>query len=115
MTPRALRSAIARGEMTAVDPKIYRGKAPAPPPEWAAWRQDRLKVAIRAALLFLQGKPWQEISRSLELENMLEKDRLEIGGPLISKARVNQYVDVGIKFLIDRGCFRAINTQDTQQ
>ena len=112
MTPRMLRSAIARGEMTAVDPKIYRGKAPAPPPEWPTWRQDRLKVAIRAALLFLQGKPWQEISRSLEQDGMLEKDRVERGGPLISKARVNQYVDVGIKFLVDRACFRTINGKD---
>ena len=108
MTPRSLRSSIQRGEMTAANPRIYRGQTPAPPPEWPTWRQDRMKVAIRAAVLFLQGKSAADISRSLEQEGLLEQDRVEKRCAVITKQRCQQYVSKGIQFFLDRGCFVSI-------
>ena len=101
MTPRALRSALQRGEMTAVDSRLYRGATPAPPPEQPEWRRIRMQVAIRAAILFLQGESAKEIGRALEQEGGLEQS-------VVSKARIGQYVKKGIDFLIDRGCFRTV-------
>ena len=101
MTPRALRSALQRGEMTAVDPRLYRGRTPEPPPEHPEWRRDRMRVAIRAAVLFLQGESAKEIGRALGQEGGLDQS-------VVSKARIGQYVKKGIEFLIDRGCFRNI-------
>jgi hypothetical protein len=87
--------------MTAVDPKLYRGRTPAPPPELPEWRRVRMQVAIRAAILFLQGKSGQEIGRVLEREGGLEQT-------VVSKARIGQYVKKGVDFLVQRGCFREI-------
>ncbi len=65
-----------------------------------------MRVAIAAAIYFLKGKRWQEISSLLEKSGGLEAERVKgRNGTLISKARVNQYVDKGVSFLVDRGCF----------
>ena len=108
MNPRNLRSAIQRGEVTAVNPKLYKGRTPEPPPEWPEWRRRLLRVAIHAALFFLKGKKWQEISRDLERNGVLDQKRRDKSGEVVSKARVQQYVDKGVQFLIQRGCF--VNT-----
>ena len=110
MTPRELRSAIKRGEVVVTNPKLYKGQVPDPPPEWPEGRQERLKVAVRAAVLFLQDEPWQEISNTLEREGLMEQVRSVKGGPLVSKARIQQYCDKGLKFLWDRRCFRETRT-----
>jgi hypothetical protein len=114
MTPRFLRRAIQRGEITAVDPRIYRGKAPAPPAEYPEWRRDRMRVAIRAALLFLSGKPWQDISRLLELEGLLNQERTQKRGAVVSKARIAQYVSKGVEFLVGRGCFKEVRKRSKE-
>jgi hypothetical protein len=108
MTPRMIRSALQRGELTAVDPKLYRGKTPEPPPEWPEWRRNRLRVAIRAAVLFLQGKKAEQIIESLESDGMLEKQRADKRGPVITKQRLNQYISKGMSFLVDRACFAEV-------
>ena len=106
MSPRQLRSEIQRGVVTSTDPRLYKGKTPEPPPEWPEWRRRRLRVAVRAAVLFLNAKTWHEISRVLEKENLLGAERASKGGEVVSKARICQYVDRGVQFLIQRGCFR---------
>ena len=111
MTPRDLRSAIKRGEVIVTDPKLYKGHTPIPPPEWSESRQDRLQVAVRAAILFLQDFKWQEIGKELEAAGLLEQVRTA-KGPLVSKARIQQYCDKGLKFLDDRGCFRPLSKPD---
>jgi hypothetical protein len=92
------------GFLTAADPKVYR-TPPDPSPDWPTWRQDRLRVAIRAALLFLEGKEWTEILRVLEKAGLLEKERVSRREAPVSKARIQQYVSRGCNFLLDRGCF----------
>ncbi len=106
-TPRELRSGLAAGEWTATDPRVYR-RPPEPPPEWPAWRQNRLRAANRAGLLFLAGKEWREIGRMLEKEGWLEIERDGQRGDLISRQRVAQYIKKSIEFLLQRGCFEPV-------
>lgn len=107
MTPRSLRTALQNGTWTAVDPAIYR-RAPEPPAEYPEWRRDRCRVAIHAALLFLRGKSWTEIAASMEKRSLLEKERGQVKGAIITKQRVSQYCRVGVKLLMFRGCFRPV-------
>lgn len=67
-----------------------------------------MRVATRAAVLFLAGKKWHEIGRDLEAKGLLEKSRDGARGDLISRARVAQYVDKGVEFLMQRGCFEIV-------
>lgn len=113
MTPRALRSGIQAGEWTAPDATVYR-RPPDPPEEWPDWRKDRMRVATRAAVLFLGGKGWQEIGKDLEAQGLLEKRRNGVRGDLISRARVAQYVDKGVAFLLQRGCFEQVKRRTSQ-
>ena len=108
MNPRQVRDALRRGELTAVDPRMYKSKPPEPPGNWAEWRRERMRVAVRAAIMFLQGKGWKEISQALESAGMLVADRVQRKGSVITKARVQQYIKKGVDFLISRGCFREV-------
>ena len=103
-SPRTLRRGLREGVYTAESPRIYRNY-PEPPEEWPEWRRARLRVAIRAAMKFLQGDEWQEIMRGLERDGMLKKGRETKRGPLVSKQRAYQYIAVGCDFLVQRGCF----------
>ena len=100
MTPRDLRKSIREGRMTAVDPSIYK-KMYEPPTDWSQWRRERLKVAIRAAVLFIRGTEWPEILADLTRRQMLKQES-------VSKARVSQYVKVGVTYLLGQGCFEKV-------
>jgi hypothetical protein len=111
--PRQLRDCLKRGEMTAEDPRIWK-VPPEPPTELSPFLYKRMRVSIRAAMLFLSGKQLEEIGRMLEREGLLQKKRMASqgnGGMIISKARVAQYVDKGTKFMMDRRYFRAVTVK----
>jgi hypothetical protein len=97
MTPRDLRKAIRECRMTASDPRIYK-RAPEPPEDWSHRKRTRLKVAINAAIMFLQGSEWPETKAYLI--GMKYTQALDI-----SKARVQQYVKSGTDFLLSQGYF----------
>jgi hypothetical protein len=96
MNPRELRKAIKEGRWTAArGPKSL----PVPPPEWTPRRRQRLQVAIRAASLFLfYGYEWTEIRQKMAAEEKLFAKK-------VSRARVQQYVDRGVQFLLTRDAF----------
>ena len=97
MTPASLRKAIKEGRWTCVTRRW-----PEPPPEWPPNRRDRMRVAIRCAALFLvQGKVWHEVMSNVKREGLID----ETG---VSRARINQYVDKGMRFLLDRGVFKEV-------
>ena len=100
MTPRELRIAVRDGRMTAVDPFIYINGYP-PPLEWPKWKRDRLRAAIRAAILFMRGTGWRGVMGDLSRRGFLKKET-------VSKARVAQYVKVGIAYLMKQGCFGVV-------
>lgn len=97
MTASELRERIRRGEWTAADPRVFR-RPPAPPPEWVPYRQERLRVAVQCALMFLSGKGWQEILSNVGQRNLLGKQK-------VSRQRISQLVAKGTEYLLRHGCF----------
>ena len=89
MNPRDTRAAIARGEL------VLDRKVPLPPPEWGEFRRERMIPAIKAAIYFCNGRTLYQVRAYVKLPHYL------------SRQRIQQYVDKGVKFLWDRGCFRA--------
>jgi hypothetical protein len=94
LTPRALRVALDKGRY-----EMLRGRPPAPPVEWRAWKRERFALCIKAAHLFLRGKELDQI------------------GPLIGKGTVGEevtrqwisaMVGEGVRFLLDRRFVRAL-------
>lgn len=96
ITPRKLRDGLRNGEWTSAG-----CRTPEPPPEWPEWRRERLRVAIRAAKLFLVHK-----NSYVEIRTKLRADRQIKAG--VSRARIGQYIDNGMGFLLDRGAFTEV-------
>lgn len=94
MTPRALRSAVERGEY-----RIEKGLPPSPPVEWPAWKRTRFASSIAAANLFMRGKEIEEIGPRVG-RGTVGKD--------VTKQRIAQMVAAGVKFLLDREYVAAV-------
>ena len=93
MNARFLRDEIRNGRWAATV-----GRPPAPPPEWKAWRRDRMRVSIRAAWLFLNhNKDIDSIRDVLKQDGLIKAD--------CSRQRIAQYVKRGTDFFLDRGLF----------
>lgn len=108
MTPRKLRDALERGEMQVTEPRMWTNP-PKMPQEWGRPRRNRMLYAVKAALMFLKGSRWYTIARMMEKNKMLHKKREVRGGELISRARVQQYIAKGLKFLEQRGAFEVVD------
>jgi len=98
VTPVQLREAIQRGEWTCPNPR----KLPAPPRDIPEWRQDRLKVASRCAILFIvEQRTWWECLEMLKNEGFTIRDK-------VTRHRINQYVQVGLEFLEGHKVFEQV-------
>ena len=70
-----------------------------------------MAIAASAAVQFLKGHSWTEISAWMESRGLLEQKRgRKQKGPVVTKARVQQYVSKGIQFLESRGCFKPLTS-----
>lgn len=77
------------------------------PREWTFWRRRRMSVAIRAAVMFIQGSDWLAINSELTSKKLIALP--------VSKARIAQYVKVGVEFLMREGCFIKTGKRRTSQ
>lgn len=84
INPRSIRFGLASGKY-AMEP----GNPPGPPVEWRDWKRERFSFSISAAWHFVRGG---------EIERI--KDR--VGKPNVSKQRIAQMVNEGLKFLLSR-------------
>jgi len=77
--------------------KVKLGKIPPPPPEWSAYRQRRMEMAMFCALLFFkEGRSIEEIKKKApELSE-------------VSKQRISQYVTKGMDFFIESEVFQGL-------
>lgn len=97
MTPRDLRKSIREGRVAPSSPRVFR-RLPEAPADWSLWKRRRMGVAIRAAMMFLKGSDWSAIMAELANRKLIEK-------PVVAKARIAQYVKVGVEFLVGQGLF----------
>jgi hypothetical protein len=65
------------------------GHPPPPPVEWRDWKRQRFNFSIAAAWHFVKGGD-------------IERIKLRVGKPDVSKQRVAQMINEGLKFLLSR-------------
>lgn len=84
INPRSIRFGLASGQYAMVA-----GRPPDPPVEWKTWKRDRFAVSISASWHFMRGREIDQI------KGIVNK-------PDVTKQRVAQMVNEGVKFLLSR-------------
>lgn len=84
VNPRSIRFGLTSGKY-AMEP----GSPPESPMEWRDWKRERFEWSIKAAHQFMRGKEIDQI-------------KLLVNKPEVTRQRVAQMVNEGVKFLLDR-------------
>jgi hypothetical protein len=84
VNPRSIRFGLGGGRYG-----MQPGNPPDAPPEWQEWKRKRFAWSIIAAWQFMKGKEIDQV-------------KLIVRKPEVTRQRIAQMVNEGVKFLLDR-------------